>query len=397
MKKKTQKGPIVIQNNNEFRSSGNITAVLKRYKKSKKTFSTDSFVIPNKILLCLVLRILKNSTMALNDSLKSGHHGYQEEIKINHYIQDLKTVILEYIFPAILSLSAASNFLIIVYFLKVNTKKLRKTSPYHFLLIQLAVADFLVCVGMAVMEYFKIRPSWEIGEIGCRLFVVFQGVCPMASYWILVLLSFARFRRITQPFKQRISKKKYSLACMLIWMLSFAVLAFQMSIMVLKKINRKTKCHYNISTSSFLMFNAVQLLFDSIIPAILIVYFYWKIKSKMVEEMSITTFTTTNQSRQRNQTALRTIKSLVILFIVSIVPARLIHILSTILNYYIKTHRPLFSLTMENYVSMLRVISTLFIFLNHMLNIFIYAKTMPGFRRFLLCALTLGIRNAKAN
>uniref|UniRef100_A0A7M5XMP8 G-protein coupled receptors family 1 profile domain-containing protein n=1 Tax=Clytia hemisphaerica TaxID=252671 RepID=A0A7M5XMP8_9CNID len=319
-----------------------------------------------------------------NSSGHTGQYEFQSEIQIGIYIQKAETFLFEYVFPVILSLSSLWNLLIIIYFTKINIKRIRKMSPYHFLLVQLAVADFLVCSGMTFMDHYKRKPAWELGVIGCRFFTVFQGVCPMASFWLLVLLSYARYRSITQPLKQRINKTKFSLACILIWFLTIALSSYLIFNTTLNtRRTGKTTCAFIISESSLLIFNGFRLILDCILPITLVLSFYWKIKNGMAVDNAMNVFASTNQSRQRNQAALRTIESLVILFIVSVVPGRLIHILSSILKYYNEVTQPLFSQTLENYTDILKVVSDFFLFLNHTLNIFIYAKIMPGFRRFL--------------
>lgn len=65
-------------------------------------------------------------------------------------VQQLSLAIIEKILPLMFALGLCCNILIIVYFIKINvrkTKRLKKMSVYHYLIINLAFSDLLTCIG----------------------------------------------------------------------------------------------------------------------------------------------------------------------------------------------------------------------------------------------------------
>ena len=92
------------------------------------------------------------------------------------------TVIREIYFRKIIlifnGIGAVGNVLTIVYFMKINWNKLKKTSSYHYLLINLAAADFIVCAGGILNNI----TMYNLGEFGCQyLMLLFASVSLKAS------------------------------------------------------------------------------------------------------------------------------------------------------------------------------------------------------------------------
>ena len=132
-------------------------------------------------------------------------------------IVDVRNFIHNKIQTPMLCFGVLGNLLIIVYFLNLNWNKLRRMSSYHFLLINLAICDALACGGTAFLFHFL----WELDKFGCEYVMnVFVNICPMASCLLLIIMSYARYRRIVTPFKKRLNKKQYSIVCVVIWILS---------------------------------------------------------------------------------------------------------------------------------------------------------------------------------
>ena len=119
-----------------------------------------------------------NTTYGINSS-KELHNGIISK-KLQTYLQ-LSEAIDQYfrnnIFPIIFGIGSFWNLLIIIYFVKINTKNLRKMSSYHFLMISLAFADLCVSLGTSIIYPFSKRPSWELGEFGCVFFHKFYRFC----------------------------------------------------------------------------------------------------------------------------------------------------------------------------------------------------------------------------
>ena len=81
-----------------------------------------------------------------NGSYKRGSF-LPREIEVNLIYPIIREVYYRKIIPIFNGIGAIGNLLIIVYFMKINWNKLKKMSSYHYLLINLAVADFIVCAG----------------------------------------------------------------------------------------------------------------------------------------------------------------------------------------------------------------------------------------------------------
>ena len=73
-------------------------------------------------------------------------------------------------------------------------------------------------------------------------------------------------------------------------------------------------------------------------------YFYHKIKKRMNAEENENSFALNDQSRQRNRRALRTIRGLILLFTVTILPVRGFMVVGGILKVYALNKPPLYSM-----------------------------------------------------
>ena len=115
----------------------------------------------------------------------------------SHNVSHILAYVIRILLPVLLGIGSFWNILVIVYFIRINGKKLKKMSSYHFLVINLAIADLITTVASAIYYHYAVQTSWELGEFGCVFMMSFVGyVCPLASTWILVLISYARYRSI---------------------------------------------------------------------------------------------------------------------------------------------------------------------------------------------------------
>ena len=141
-----------------------------------------------------------------------------EEVEIYNLVNKFGSFFYANIFSFFLGIGSFWNLLVIIYFMKINSKNLRKMSSYHFLVINLAFVDLCVTVGGSLLFPFSMKPSWELGAFNCALLITFfTKNLTVVSCWLLVIISFARFRSIVYPLRARINKKKYGLACLTIW------------------------------------------------------------------------------------------------------------------------------------------------------------------------------------
>ena len=299
-----------------------------------------------------------------------------------------------YVFPVIFGVASLWNILIIFYFVKINLRNLRKMSSYHFLIINLAVADLCVTLGVSILYPFNVKPLWELGTFGCVFLRHFLStVCPMISCWLLVLISFARFRSIVYPLRARINKKKYGLACLSVWVI---VSLLNLYIFMNREVKVLRSGVFSICLGSGEHAHAmiqyfVTYVLDSFLPFAIMLFLYYQMKKRMNTEENENAFALNEQSRQRNRRALRTIRGLILLFTVTVIPVRICYVLTWV-SYFYATNNSLFPFRLTSALVLIFTWLILFVYLmNNALNIFVYAKMIPPFRRFLLTTFTFGM------
>ena len=248
------------------------------------------------------------------------------------------------IFPIIFGIGALWNLLIIIYFIKINIKKLTKMSAYHFLILNLALADFLVCVTASIIRPSTYKASWDLVVFGCIILsTLLENVYPMVSCYMLVLISYARYRSIVHPLRVKLNKKQYGSICCIIWVISFLANIYFFTSM---KLTESDEGHLDCGTGA----NSIQLIaqisinyiIDGLIPLGIMVYFYLQMKAQMNAEENGNTFVLNGQSRHRNKTVLRTIRGLILIFSLTVIPARIGDIVLTMVLYYAVKSRPSF-------------------------------------------------------
>ena len=114
-------------------------------------------------------------------------------------------------------------------------------------------------------------------------------------------------------------------------------------------------------------------------------------KMRMNIEANENSFALNDQSRQRNRRALRTIRGLISLFAWTVIPVRIYLIFFRGFYPQIKNDEQLVFKIIDVFAELLDPLSEILFYMNNVLNIFIYAKMVPGFRRFLLTVFTFGL------
>ena len=303
-------------------------------------------------------------------------------------LRKLGDVIGKNIFWIIVPLGAFGNLLIIAYFLKINFAiKLTKMSLYHFLIIQLAIVDLITSVitSITISEFYK--PAWRMGSFMCTFGSKFLiSILPYISCWILVLISYERYRSITQPFAIRGTKCKYSIIIFLI--VAICCLAF---IPLMARTKFKKDAHNNnprclegtkiFSATDYIIYELFRRIFDCFLPATLMYLFFRRIQNWMNKDVNHLPLT--EESKKRNSLALKTLRNLIIVYICCVFPGRLVVTgLNAEDNFRTDRRRIYFSLVHELF--------SLVCLLNNVVNVFVYAVMIKDFRRFLLTVITLG-------
>ena len=336
-----------------------------------------------------------NST-GRNNSAKSIHHALSSFL--GHFsADDIQLYYHIYVFPVIFGIGSFWNLLIIIYFMNIHSKNLRKMSSYHFLIVSLAVADLCTSVIVSIIFPFNHTPSWEPGIFGCILVGFSYAVCPLVSCWLLVIISFARFRSIVYPLRARINKKRYALACLSIWSIASLVNTYILMNGELSKDGGSGDLYcdsLNQDGGTVIQFS-INYFLASFLPSAIMLILYHRIKKKIKTEENENSFAMTDQSRQRNRRAMRTIRGLIWLFTLTVIPVRVYDILLLAVYPNVpKSDDNLFT-TIEVLRIILSPLRDFITFLNNILNIFIYAKMIPDFRRFLTTIFTFGMHGKR--
>ena len=92
---------------------------------------------------------------------------------------------------------------------------------------------------------------------------------------------------------------------------------------------------------------------------------------------------------------MRTIRGLISLFTVTVILGRVYNFLIWVLIFYARNSKPLFVSMLNVFIPVSDTLIAITFFMNNILNIFIYAKMIPAFRRFLWTVLTFGMHGRR--
>ena len=292
--------------------------------------------------------------------------------------------------PSYLGVGAIANFLVIIFFLQMYKKKISKMSSYHFLIVNLAIADLLVCVLVPVTLSKRLNESLQtFGRFECHFLWPFtSSVCPSASCWFLVLLAFARYRRIMKPLQTKLKKKICCIFIFIIWLISFAVSSYWFSSL---GYSDTRGCFIELSVKQGLIYRASLFVFYSIMPIILMWYFFSKIEKKLTENETDRNLVLSELSRQRNRKALKTLRILLAIFVITVFPGQILFIVSAYAIKFMHVDGLMIGYWLWiPYMHAVNLLSVVLFFANNVLNVFVYLKMFPDFRRFLLKIFTFG-------
>ena len=253
------------------------------------------------------------------------------------------------------------NSLAVIYFLSVNKKNFKKMTSYHFLIIAMAILDSLVCFSRIVLGFIE----WNTGyytRMGRHMEIYTSGIFSLVSIWVLVLISFVRCHSIVKPFAIQWKKRYYF---RIILVMSCLTVVFLYSLTKLPE-----------DKHLYLYHNSCALMLYGIIPQVLMFYYYQKTRKHIKQD------NTGNQNRissRKRQCALKTLKGLLFLNFTTILILKIFLYLMSIarrLGTISNTDKEIMNhfFTFSNYTLS---------YSTNILNIVVYAKMMPKFRRFI--------------
>ena len=371
---------------------------------------------------------------------KYGSSAYQILISLMKTIaQSVKEreEFVKYKYIPLLTVACFGNLAIAVYFTRIYRRRIGKMSCYHFVIVLLAVVDFVTVTYDGATSIFarqKIRGP-DMNLLGLSVVISFQLSMTTASCWVLVLLSCERYRSIVHPFKRRLRKRDVCIIFTVGWLVCVTLYIILCYSLLIRSSNR---------ADTLMPIMVVTLALDCAIPSVFMAIFCTRINRYIGKsearlrcksdnlEATLTTSRTTiaerttdgdnsdndhisyansrntlskrnnnsniinnnnnknnNNRRQRsNRNASKTLRNLILLYAVLVWPGRIVIFNNSLLlkfDYFF---------FIENYrlLNIIEEVSGTWILLNHMVNVFVYAILIRDFRLFLWKLMSCGRR-----
>ncbi|XP_041806820.1 trace amine-associated receptor 6-like [Chelmon rostratus] len=288
------------------------------------------------------------------------------------------TVLIYILLSSIFVLTAALNLLVIIsisHFRQLHT-------PTNFLLLSLAVSDFLVGFVLMPVEILLTETCWILGDLMCALYYLLPVTIIIASAGNMVLISIDRYMAICDPlhYPIKVTHKTASVCVFLCWIFS----AFYSIILLhdnLKQPGRYNSCKGQCMVS---IAGAVDLVVGFIIPITIIIILYMRVFVVAVSQARAIKSHITSDSLKRLTTmkvkkseikAARTLGILVLVFLMCYSP------------YYcvsLTGHDILIGSSTEAFMIFL-------MYFNSCLNPVIYALFYPWFKKAIRLIVTFQI------
>lgn len=253
-----------------------------------------------------------------------------------------------------------ANALICFHFLRSKNKPL---TTHHYLIAQLGIVDLLTCAFLAPtgwnLDFLHPIPVWMI--------LGYVDTIASLSCWFLVLLSYERYRNIVHPFKKKVGKKTF--ATMSLAMVIFFVLAYSI--------------HFRFVEEIFIYFERIffHVFLEVVFPITLMLYFYHQIGKEIVKQATITKNLPPYLNRKKR--ALATLRSLIFIYTICIVPARVVKFTIRFISIARQLPPEYFYIFNHIYNA-----ANFTFYINNMVNIFVYTRMFGDFRKFLVDIVT---------
>lgn len=264
------------------------------------------------------------------------------------------------------------NALIIVYF---GFKEKKRTS-YNLFILLLAITDLVGSISYLAGLTHYVVGRWSFGSVACKLVAPLGSLCLGISSFLIMGMAYERCRGITKPLSVRKIKRKHVYLYFLFASIGWLVYRIPY---LLAYDNCHDKCQiysiYFFTPDQIMAYVVIEQVGKFIFPWILMSYFYYQIrKALQYRENSVQNTT----ALRHNKAALRTLRVLIISFMICV---GVWSFFSMILYYVI-----LYGTVRNGGTTLHVILSTVFqcfVFLNNVVNCFVYAGYMKDFRRFL--------------
>uniref|UniRef100_UPI0009B3485E trace amine-associated receptor 13c-like n=1 Tax=Monopterus albus TaxID=43700 RepID=UPI0009B3485E len=289
-----------------------------------------------------------------------------------------ETMIIYIVFSSISVLTASLNLLVII-----SISHFRQLyNPTNFLLLSLAVADFLVGLFVMPLQILLTEPCWFLGDLVCVLCFFLNCITVNASVVNMVLISVDRYVAICDPLRYptKITQKRVQVFVLLCWIYSifYSFLGLYDN---LKQPGRYNSCYGQCAVN---INGAVDIVLFFILPITAIIILYMRVFVVAVSQaramrshitavtLQLTVTVTVKKSELK---AARTLGVLVAVFLLCYCP------------YYCATFSG-YDIMMGSSVE---VFMSFLMYFNSCLNPVIYAFFYPWFRKSVKLIVTLEI------
>jgi len=202
-------------------------------------------------------------------------------------------------------------------------------------------------------------------------------VATTTSGWLLVGLSFDRYRKIIHPFKWQLNKKMVLLFTTLLWGVSYCVsLPFTLT---LRYDTNSKRCLAKTLFTMIYHLGIQSVTIECLLPILSMSVLYRKSSRKLLSQ-SVDAQQLNRENyehfKQRKK-AVKTIKWLIVFFTLTVLPGRIVHIVRLMLLFKYKES------VNQEIVSPILYFMDKYTYVNNMINVFVYCKINRNFRQYL--------------
>ena len=341
-----------------------------------------------------------------------GNYSLEKLVAIFTSIEETKNLraeIAKYKYIPLVIIATFGNLLILIYFTRIYKYRIKHMSSYHFLIILLAVIDLVAVTYDAFTSILLKSSSIEIDVFAYSVIFGIRSSLFTASCWLLVLLSYERYRTIVHPFREKIRKRFIGVVCISGWL--FCIVGY---VLMYKKTTLTTNITIGGGTYFVMLLpSIIMLLLDCLAPSLCLLYFYKRIENYMKKTIARLTYSNSNSDNNDNnlsvngnnstmnisinnisnignsvvrngqktkdQGAVNTLRNLIIVYVFLVWPGRVVYIIIHTLTvfYYL--------LYIENFsfLNLMLEAFEIWIVLNNLANVFVYLVLIQKFREFL--------------
>ena len=222
----------------------------------------------------------------------------------------------------LLSVATILNMAILQYFIPASGK--RRFNGYFFFIINMAVADLLTCLTRITILSSFMATDVRVGEIACRWSEIPFAFCDV-SLFMLLGMSFDRYRKITKPLGKQINRKIGTVLCIFFYAFAFSTHCQYLTEEVYIFFPESRICAENTSRVKNAIVTLIAVIVFAVsLPIVLIIWFNVSTlrclkKVKLFEENanSVGNDRMARLEYKRNLTATKTLRMLMILAIVT--------------------------------------------------------------------------------